>query len=54
MRKRIREARIRAKLARYRAERLAQQFERKYGVWPEEDQEEAQTEIDSDSENSDF
>ena len=54
MRKRIHEARIRAKLARYRAERLAQQFERKYGVWPEEDQEEAQTEIDSDSENSDF
>lgn len=45
-RRRIREARIRAKLAKYRAERLAQRFEEKYGTWPEEDAEEAQTEVE--------
>lgn len=45
-RRRVREARIRAKLARYRAERIAQRFEERFGVYPEEDQEEAQTEVE--------
>jgi hypothetical protein len=46
MRRRIRDARIRAKLARYRAERIAQMYEERYGVYPEEDEEEAQTEFE--------
>jgi hypothetical protein len=46
LRRRVREARIRAKLARYRAERLAQHYEERYGVYPEEDEEEAQTEFE--------
>jgi hypothetical protein len=50
-RKRVREARIRAKLAKYRAERLAQRFEEKYGSWPEEDAEEAQTEVEGSEED---
>jgi hypothetical protein len=45
-RRRVREARIRAKLARYRAERIAQRYEERYGVYPEEDEEEAQTEAE--------
>jgi len=51
-RRRIRDARLRAKLARYRAERMAQQFQEKYGVYPTEDVEEAQTEYESSSEDS--
>jgi hypothetical protein len=45
-RRRVREARIRAKLARYRAERLAQRYEARFGEFPDEDDEEAQTEIE--------
>lgn len=45
-RRRVRESRIRAKLARYRAERLAQRFEERFGVYPDEDEEEAQTEAE--------
>jgi hypothetical protein len=45
-RRRVREARIRAKLARYRAERIAQRFEERFGVYPDEDEEEAQTEAE--------
>ena len=45
-RRRVREARIRAKLARYRAERLAHRFEERFGVYPDEDEEEAQTEAE--------
>ena len=54
LRKRLHDARIRVKLARYRAERIAQLYERKYGVWPEEDNDEAQTEIESESEDEDI
>lgn len=50
-RKRVREARIRAKLAHYRAERLASQFEERFGFYPEEDREEAQTEAEDSSED---
>lgn len=46
LRRRVREARIRAKLAIYRAERLAHKYEDRYGVYPEEDVEEAQTEAE--------
>lgn len=46
LRRRVREARIRAKLALYRAERLAHKYEDRYGVYPEEDDEEAQTEAE--------
>jgi hypothetical protein len=52
LRRKIRDARIRAKLARYRAERMAFKFEEKYGFYPEEDAEEAETEIDSGDEIS--
>lgn len=45
-RRRVHEARIKAKLARYRAERLAQRFEERYGFYPSEDDEEAQTEVE--------
>jgi hypothetical protein len=45
-RRRVREARIRAKLARYRAERLVQRFEDRFGEFPDEDDEEAHTEMD--------
>jgi hypothetical protein len=45
-RRRVREARIRAKLARYRAERLAQRYEERFGIYPDEDAEEAQTEAE--------
>jgi len=45
-RRRIRDARIRVKLARYRAERMAQRYEEKYGIYPEEDEEEGQTEAE--------
>jgi hypothetical protein len=48
-RKRVRDARLRAKLARYRAERMALRFEERYGYYPEEDVEEAQTEAESES-----
>jgi len=48
-RKRIRDARIKAKLARYRAERLCAIYEEKFGYWPSEDEDEAQTEVDSDN-----
>jgi hypothetical protein len=50
-RRRVRDARIRVKLARYRAERLAQQYEEKYGNYPEEDQEECQTEVEQSDED---
>jgi hypothetical protein len=43
-RRRVRDARIRAKLAHYRAERLADRFEARFGYYPEEDEDEAQTE----------
>jgi hypothetical protein len=46
IRRRVHEARIKAKLARYRAERLAQRFEERYGFYPSEDEDEAQTEIE--------
>ncbi len=45
-RRRVRESRIRAKLARYRAERLAQRYEERFGDYPDEDAEEAQTEAE--------
>lgn len=45
-RRRVREARIRAKLARYRAERIAHRFEERFGIYPDEDEEEAQTEAE--------
>ena len=47
-RRKVRDARIRAKLARYRAERISSKYEEKYGVYPEEDADEAQTEVDTD------
>ena len=50
-RRRVREARIRAKLARYRAERLAERFEERFGEYPEEDEEEAQTEVEGSEED---
>ncbi len=43
-RRRVRDARIRAKLAHYRAERLADRFEERFGYYPEEDDDEARTE----------
>jgi hypothetical protein len=49
-RRRVRDARIRAKLARYRAERLAHRFEERFGVYPEEDEEEGQTEVEQSDE----
>jgi hypothetical protein len=45
-RRRVRDARIRAKLAKYRAERLAQRYEDRFGIYPEEDEEECQTEAE--------
>ncbi len=45
-RRRVRDARIRAKLAHYRAERLADRFEERFGYYPEEDDDEARTEGD--------
>lgn len=50
-RKRVRDARLRAKLAKYRAERLAQLYLERYGVYPTEDSEEAQTEYENSSED---
>jgi hypothetical protein len=50
-RRKVRDARIRAKLSKYRAERMAVRYEEKYGVYPEEDLEEAQTEVDSNSDD---
>jgi hypothetical protein len=50
-RRRIRDARLRAKLSKYRADKLSSQFERKYGFYPVEDEEEAQTEYESNSSN---
>jgi hypothetical protein len=50
-RRRIKEARIRAKLARYRAERLAIRYEERFGEYPEEDDEEAQTEAERSDED---
>jgi hypothetical protein len=50
-RRRVKEARIRAKLAKYRAERLAQRYEERYGLYPEEDAEEAQTEVEQSDED---
>lgn len=52
-RKRVREARLRAKLAKYRAEALAQRYAERFGSWPEEDLEEAQTEAENSSEDED-
>jgi len=50
-RRKVREARIRAKLSRYRADRIASRFEEKFGFYPEEDAEEAQTEVESNSDD---
>jgi len=50
-RRRVRDARIRAKLAKYRAERMAQRYEEKYGVYPEENEEECQTEAEQTEED---
>jgi hypothetical protein len=50
-RKRVRESRIRAKLAKYRAERLAERYEERFGEYPEEDEEEAQTEVEGSEED---
>jgi len=49
LRRKVRDARIRAKLSKYRAERMAARYEEKYGIYPDEDAEEAQTEVDSNS-----
>jgi len=51
MRRRVRDARLRAKLAKYRAERMAKRFEERYGIYPEEDVEEAQTEAETSGED---
>jgi hypothetical protein len=51
MRRKVRDARIRAKLSRYRAERIASKFEDKFGFYPEEDIEEAQTEVENSSDD---
>jgi len=51
LRRKVRDARIRAKLSKYRAERMAARYEEKYGIYPEEDVEEAQTEVDSNSDD---
>jgi hypothetical protein len=48
-RRRIRDARLRTKLYKYRCEKLALQFEKKYGYYPTEDEEEAQTEYETDT-----
>lgn len=48
-RRKVRDARIRAKLSKYRAEREAALYEEKFGVYPEEDADEAQTEVESNS-----
>lgn len=50
LRRRVRDARIRSKLARYRAERLAARYEQKFGSYPSEDEEEAQTEAETSGE----
>jgi hypothetical protein len=50
-RRKVREARIRAKLSRYRAERIAVRFEEKFGFYPEEDAEEAQTDVENSSDD---
>jgi hypothetical protein len=50
-RRRVRDARIRAKLAKYRAERLAHRYEVKFGDYPEEDEEEGQTEVEESEED---
>jgi hypothetical protein len=48
-RRKVRDARIRAKLSKYRAEREAARYEEKYGIYPEEDADEAQTEAETNS-----
>jgi hypothetical protein len=53
MRRRVRDSRLRAKLARYRAERLAQSFLERYGVYPEPDADEIETEYEQSSSQSD-
>jgi len=50
-RRRIRDARLRAKLSKYRSEKLALQFQKKYGYYPVEDEEEAQTEYESNTDD---
>lgn len=47
LRKQVREARMKAKLARYRVERLCQRYEERYGDYPSEDEEEAETEYET-------
>lgn len=49
MRRRVRDARLRAKLAKYRAERMARRYEERFGTYPDEDEEEAQTEVETDA-----
>jgi len=49
LRRKVREARIRAKLARYRAERMAAKYEERFGQYPEEDGDEAQTDGETDT-----
>jgi hypothetical protein len=53
LRRRVRDSRLRAKLARYRAERLAQTFLERYGVYPEPDADEIETEYEQSSSQSD-
>ncbi len=49
MRRKVRDARLRAKLAKYRAERMARRYEERFGIYPDEDEEEAQTEVETDA-----
>lgn len=50
LRRKIHDARIRAKMATYRAERMALRFEQKYGFYPQEDEDEALTEAETEVE----
>lgn len=47
LRKQIHEARMKAKLARYRVDRLCQRYEEKYGEYPSEGEDEAETEYET-------
>ena len=51
LRRRVREARLRAKLARHRAEKVARKFEEQFGYYPEEDDEEGMTEREDSEED---
>lgn len=47
LRKQIHDARIKAKLARYRVDRLCQRYEERYGEYPSEGEDEAETEYET-------